>query len=185
MTDEELVVRARSGETRALAELMNRWAPRALALCHVHANRQAAPDLAQDSLLRAIRNLSQLKEPDHFGAWLRGIVKRVCFDWLQAKRRSMIPFSSLDHQAFDVKEVVEENHRHEQQASDLQEACAELPEECREVLRLYYSSKMTYQQLGDILEVSAATINARLTKARALLRTRLMPRLLHRMETRS
>ena len=57
MTDGELVRRARSGEARALAELMNRWAPRTLALCHVHANRQAAPDLAQESLLRAIRNL--------------------------------------------------------------------------------------------------------------------------------
>jgi len=181
MTDGELVVRARSGETRALAELMNRWAPRALALCHVHANRQAAPDLAQESLLRAIRNLPQLKVPEQFGAWLRGIVKRVCFDWLDSKRRTMIPFSSLDDHAFDLPDVAEENHQQEQQALELQEACAELPDECREVIELYYSSKMTYQQLGDILEVSAATINARLTKARTLLRTRLMPR----VETRS
>jgi len=185
MTDGELVRRARSGEARALAELMNRWAPRALALCHVHSNRQAAPDLAQESLLRAIRNLSQLKAPEHFGAWLRGIVKRVCLDWLEAKRRTMIPFSSLDHSSFDVKDGSEDNHQLEQQASELKEACAQLPEECQEVLELYYSNKMTYQELGDILEVSAATINARLTKARTLLRERLMPRSLHRMEARS
>ena len=185
MTDGELVRRARSGEARALAELMNRWAPRALALCHVQANRQAAPDLAQESLLRAIRNLPQLKEPEHFGAWLRGIVKRVCFDWLDTKRRAMIPFSSLDHHAFDLPDLAEENHQLEQQAFELKEACAELPEECREVLELYYSSKMTYQELGDFLEVSAATINARLTKARTLLRERLTPRPLHRTETRS
>ena len=94
----------------------------------------------------------------------------------------MIPFSSLDKGAMDVREVADDDaNDQEQQLSELQEACAELPEEYKETLQLYYSSKMTYQELGDMLEVSAATINARLTKARMLLRERL----LSRMETRS
>jgi len=181
MTDGELVRRARTGEALALAELMSRWAPRALALCHVHSNRQAAADLAQDSLLRAIRNLSQLKSPELFGPWLRGIAKRVCYDWLENKRRTMIPFSSLEKGAMDVREVADDSNDQEEHLSELLDACAELPEECQETLQLYYSSKMTYQELGDMLEVSAATINARLTKARMLLRERL----LSRMETRS
>ena len=42
--------------------------------------------------------------------------------------------------------------------------------ECREILMLYYYSESTYQELADMLEVSAATVNARLTKARKLLR---------------
>jgi RNA polymerase sigma-70 factor (ECF subfamily) len=182
MTDGELVRRARTGEARALAELMSRWAPRALALCHVHSNRQAAADLAQESLLRAIRNLSQLKSPELFGPWLRGNAKRVCYDWLENKRRTMIPFSSLEKGGMDVREVVDvDSNEQEEQLSELQKACAELPEECQETLQLYYSGKMTYQELGDMLEVSAATINARLTKARMFLRERL----LSRMETRS
>lgn len=184
MTDGELVRQARSGETRALAELMSRWAPRALALCHVHANRQAAADLAQDSLLRAIRNLAQLKNPELFGPWLRGIVKRVCLDWIDAKRRTMIPFSSMNDKEFNVHELMQEQSEDSDQQAlneELQDAMTGLPNDCREVLHLYYSSKMTYQELGDILEVSAATINSRLTRARAFLRERLMPR----MESRS
>jgi RNA polymerase sigma-70 factor (ECF subfamily) len=184
MTDAELVRRARTGETRALAELMTRWAPRALALCHVHANRQAAADLAQDSLLRAIRNLPQLKTPDYFGAWLRGIVKRVCYDWMDNKRRTMIPFSAMSKAEFDVRELIQEQTDEEdrQEASDeLNEALSQLPDECREVVHLYYSSKFTYQELAEMLEVSAATINARLTRARTMLRERLIPR----VETRT
>ena len=114
----------------------------------------------------------------------RGIVKRVCFDWLDAKRRTMIPFSSISAAEFDVKDVAQENQQgecQEDQTADLHEAMSELPTECREVVQLYYSGKMTYQELGDMLDVSAATINARLTRARAMLRERLMPRL----ETRS
>lgn len=184
MTDGELVALARQGKAQALAELLNRWAPRALALCHVHANRQAAHDLAQDSLLRAIRNLQQLKSPDQFGPWLRGIVKRVCLDWIDSKRRSMIPFSTLEKGDFNVNEVPEqqpEQREDVEQQSELQEAINDLPLDCQEAIRLFYAGNMTYQEMGKLLDVSAATINARLTKARMLLRERLVPR----VETRT
>jgi RNA polymerase sigma factor (sigma-70 family) len=48
-----------------------------------------------------------------------------------------------------------------------------LPEEYRTVIMLYYYQDHTYRELGKLLGVSAATVNARLTKARSLLRTRL------------
>ena len=50
---------------------------------------------------------------------------------------------------------------------------ATLPEAYREVLLLYYYDDVTYQEVAEILGVSAATVNARLTKGRALLRERL------------
>ena len=48
-----------------------------------------------------------------------------------------------------------------------------LPAIYREVVLLYYHQKVTYQDLALLLDVSPATINARLTKARTLLRERL------------
>src|SRR5207245_11763611 len=59
---------------------------------------------------------------------------------------------------------------------ELQQLMAEveaLPEDYREVLMLYYYEDVTYRDLAQLLGVSVATINARLTKARALLRERL------------
>ena len=50
-----------------------------------------------------------------------------------------------------------------------------LPEDYREVLMLYYYEDVTYRDLAETLGVSAATINARLTKGRAMLRERLKP----------
>jgi RNA polymerase sigma factor (sigma-70 family) len=41
------------------------------------------------------------------------------------------------------------------------------------VVLLYYYEDLTYRELAEALGVSPATINARLTKARALLRVRL------------
>ena len=48
-----------------------------------------------------------------------------------------------------------------------------LPEDCRQVVMLYYYQDVTYRDLAQLLGVSASTINARLTKARTLLRKRL------------
>ena len=45
-----------------------------------------------------------------------------------------------------------------------------LPEALRQAVMLYYYDDVSYRELGELLGVSAATINARLTKARNLLR---------------
>jgi RNA polymerase sigma-70 factor (ECF subfamily) len=50
---------------------------------------------------------------------------------------------------------------------------AALPEAYREAILLYYYDDVTYQEMAAILGVSTATVNARLTKARAMLRERL------------
>jgi RNA polymerase sigma-70 factor (ECF subfamily) len=62
----------------------------------------------------------------------------------------------------------EAEHRHR-----LLAAIDELPVAYREVLLLYYYDDVTYQQLADMLSVSRATINLRLSKARAMLRNAL------------
>ena len=38
---------------------------------------------------------------------------------------------------------------------------------------LFYYSEMSYREIAGVLGVSSATVNARLTKARSLLRARL------------
>jgi DNA-directed RNA polymerase specialized sigma24 family protein len=40
---------------------------------------------------------------------------------------------------------------------------------------LFYYQKSSYRDIAHVLDVSPATVNARLTKARALLRARLSP----------
>src|SRR6516162_1349959 len=99
MTDGDLVRQARTGSHGALAELTNRWAKKVLALCHFHVgSAEAAADLAQEALMRSMKGLGTLTEPEKFGPWVRGIAKRVCLDWLKAKKRSAVPFSALNRE---------------------------------------------------------------------------------------
>jgi RNA polymerase sigma-70 factor (ECF subfamily) len=180
MSDGELVRLTLAGQTQAYEELVRRWAGRVTALCHARVGRAgAAEDMAQETLLRGFRSLRSLADPDKFGPWLSGIAVRACLDWLKAKERTQVPFSVLSRDG-DTEAVL--GNRAEVdgdavgQADEVKHLLAEverLPEECREVIMLYYYDDVTYRDLAQLLGVSPATINARLTRARSLLRERL------------
>jgi RNA polymerase sigma-70 factor (ECF subfamily) len=181
MTDGDLVRQTLAGRTAAYGELARRWSARILALCHAKAGRAHCEDLAQESLLRGFRALATLSEPEKFGPWLRGIAVRVCLDWLKARQTHQVSFGSMgDHSPedslADARCAPDEQVDHSEQLALLMNEVQSLPEEYREVLLLYYYQDATYRDLAEQLGVSSATINARLTKARAMLRERLRPK---------
>jgi RNA polymerase sigma-70 factor (ECF subfamily) len=180
MTDAELVRQALRGGTSAYEELVRRWSAPVLAVCHARIGRSdVAEDLAQETLLRGYSALRTLSQPEKFGPWLRGIARRVCLDWLKSKQSSQVLFSTLGPEglpeallAGDAEATVAETDRNDDIARLMAEIEA-LPLDYREVLMHYYYHDVTYRQLADLLGVSTATVNARLTKARAELRARL------------
>jgi RNA polymerase sigma-70 factor (ECF subfamily) len=182
MTDGELVRQTLAGRLAAYAELVERWSARILAICRSHAGRaDMAEDLAQESLVRGLQALSSLHDPEKFGPWLRGIAVRACLDWRKAKQSSQVPFSVLDTAAgkYDPAgngSVVDDEVERREDEERLRAAVEELPESYRETLLLYYCERVTYQDLAEVLGISRATINLRLTKARAMLREKLKPR---------
>ena len=180
MTDGELVRQARGGRGDAFAELVRRWAGRVTALCHAKVRRaDVADDLAQETLLRGFRALASLAEPDKFGPWLCGIALRTCLDWLKARERATVSFSALgshwdpddtlNHPTADHEAAVDRDDERRRLLAEVEA----LPEPQRQAVLLYYYEDLTYRELAKLLGVSTATINARLTQARARLRERL------------
>ena len=181
MMDGDLVRQALAGTTAGpdgYGQLARRWAPRVLAVCHARVGRAAAEDLAQEALLRGLRALPTLADPDKFGPWLLGIAARTCLDWLKSAKRTEVSLDALADDRggggrFAAPTDPAADDRRER-AERLMAEVERLPPAYREVLMLYYHQDCTYQELADLLGVSAATINARLTKGRAMLRERLM-----------
>ncbi len=176
MTDGELVRQTLSGETASYGPLARRWSARVLAVCHARVGRSHAEDLAQESLLRGLRALPTLDDPEKFGAWLTGIAVRTCLDWLKSAKRTEVSLDALtdtgghSFPAVSNQGECERRDRAEHLLSEIER----LPLPYRETIIHYYYKKCTYQELAELLGVSAATINARLTKARAMLRDRMI-----------
>ena len=178
ITDGDLVRRTLAGEREAIEVLVRRYSGRVLGICHAKVgSADAAEDLAQETLLRAFRALATLRDPEKWGAWLGGIARRVCLDYLKTRPRAPVLLGSSeiggDHPGLRLPRDRGPDTATESRIQDLMAEVEDLPEDQREVLTLYYTNDLTYQQLGEVLGVSAATVNARLTKARARLRARL------------
>jgi RNA polymerase sigma-70 factor (ECF subfamily) len=158
---------------------VRRWSARVLAICHAKVrSAHSAEELAQETLLRGLRGLGTLDDPAKFGPWLCGIATRACLDWLKSGQASQVSLDAMSNGHAD--NWVAQNGRtpDEAAANADDERCLlaevdNLPDAFREVILLYYYDDVTYQDLATILGVSAATVNARLTKARAMLRERL------------
>ena len=181
MTDGQLVRQALSGAASAYDTLVRRWAARVVGVCHARVGRAAAAeDLAQETLLRGLRALPTLAEPEKFGPWLCGIASRTCLDWLKRAERSEVSLAAASGGSEDgaarFAATGGDAAKDFERADDIDRLMREverLPEALREALMLYYYEDCTYQELAERLGVSAATINARLTQARMTLRARL------------
>ena len=46
-------------------------------------------------LLRGLRSLATLAEPEKFGPWLVGIAVRTCLDWLKSSQRSEVSLEAM------------------------------------------------------------------------------------------
>jgi RNA polymerase sigma-70 factor (ECF subfamily) len=176
MTDAELVRATLAGSRDAYAEIARRWAPRVTAVCHAKVRRSdVADDLAQETLLRGYKALASLSDPTKVGTWLMGIGMRASLDWLKARERSTLPFSGLGPEKSVESFMSRDDGDPAGDADERRKLMAEveaLPEPLRQAVMLYYYDDVSYRELGEMLGVSAATINARLTKARSILRQR-------------
>ncbi|MFO0982581.1 MAG: sigma-70 family RNA polymerase sigma factor [Planctomycetota bacterium] len=166
-SDADLVHATRSGRRDAYGLLVRRFAVKIRAVCMTRLGRLGpVDDMVQETFLRALRALDHLAEPDKFGSWLYGIALRTCMDWLKAKERTQVSLDATPHQPAAAPEPDERVQR-------LLEEVHALPEIYREVIVLFYYDRQSYQEMGDLLGITAAAVNARLTKARAMLRERL------------
>jgi RNA polymerase sigma-70 factor (ECF subfamily) len=178
-SDSDLVRLAQDGHLTAYEELVRRWSARVLAVCHAKVRSgHTAEELAQEALLRGLRALATLEDRAKFGPWLCGIASRVCLDWLKSHQSRQVSLDALSNGQADgwIAHGTQSPYETAAGADDQRRLLAEietLPEPYREVILLYYYDDVTYHDVATALGVSTATVNARLTKARAMLRERL------------
>jgi RNA polymerase sigma-70 factor, ECF subfamily len=176
MDDAALVRQVLAGNTEAYNDLVQRWAGRVTALCHARLGRaDLAEELAQETLVRGFEELKSLADPARFGPWLNGIAINTCRDWFKSHQNGQVHFSALP-EGPPVKSGGPNPLEEAERADDiarLMQVVETLPEEYRVVLMLFYYEKASYRDIANLLDVSPATVNARLTKARALIRARL------------
>ena len=179
MSDHEpdcaLVQQAKGGNRDAFVRLMKRHANEAYLDCLAEFGRVPdRDDLAQELALRALRALPTLRSPERFGPWLSGIALNICRHWFHRDRKRR-PLDDPNDVADPGNNTGEPAVDHTDELRHLMARVQALPEEYRTTLLEYYRQDITYAGLAEQLNVTRATVNFRLCKAREMLRQCLGP----------
>ena len=130
----------------------------------------AADDAAQETFVRATRQLESLRDRQALTAWLYRIATHVCLD--RIRRRARDRTIGAEDEPYDLDQAEDDAPSLEQiiERSDMS-ACVQryldgLSDSYRAVILLHDLDGLTGPQIAEILRVSLATVKIRLHRAR-------------------
>lgn len=180
MDERQLVELAGAGNEDAFEQLVKAHEARVYHLAlRMTGDRETAFDLTQETFLKAWHAIGMFQFDSKFSTWLCRIASNTCIDHLRRKRRYQTvsltdPEESraldLPDSSFDPAVLTE---RAQDREAVLQ-ALEQLPVEYRTVLSLRALEDMSYEEIGQVLDMNPGTVKSRIFRAREKMRQLLL-----------
>lgn len=184
MEEQLLIRRAKKGEMAAFEELVTLYEQRIYRLAlRWSANEQDACDISQEVFLRMYRSIVSFKGESAFSTWLYRITTNVCVDF--SRKSAGKTTASLDgDEETPAQQVADTNPASNPESAllnrelseELAAALRQLSVEHRQIVLLRDVSGLSYQEIGQALELTEGTVKSRLARARKHLRDILLSR---------
>jgi len=167
----DLVEKAKAGDHEAFSELGRLWVDKLYAIAFlILRDPDRAGDATQEALVACWRDIRGLRDPDHFGGWLRRILIRSCYREARQERTrrrfelQVTPLAmgeSLDHAStLADRDQIEHCFRY-------------LDPEQRALIALYYYDGLSLQETAEALGLPVGTVKSRLHRTTQALRASL------------
>ncbi len=174
-----VVARAKCGDEDAFHLIFNRYGRPVLSFIHnLVQNRELAEELAQETFVRAHRNLGSLRDEMKLSTWLFGIARNVVRESArQARRDEMkIGLDEPESQRLESKTVLPEGAILDRELTEtIQNALLALDEDKRVVFSLKIFQEKSYEEISAITGHSIGKLKTDLHRARLEMRKRIAP----------
>jgi RNA polymerase sigma-70 factor (ECF subfamily) len=177
--EKELIRKAGQGDEEAFEQLVRQHQKMVYNLClRMTGDREESFDLAQESFLKAWHAISLFQYDCKFTTWLCRITSNTCIDHLRKqKRKKQISLTQLDDEDTPYERLIADDSQDPalllQRAEDhrqVQAVFARLPEQDRLILSLRAVEDMSYQEIGEALDLKPGTVRSRIARAREKVR---------------
>lgn len=182
--DVRLVRETLSGDDNAYKKLMEKYVKIAGSIAYsVVGDFHIAADVIQEAFTKVYHHLPRLKNPATFRTYLAGAVRSSALDWVRRRkalrRGGAVTFSEYAEEPPELPTEDSVNRtllagiEKTQNYGQLLTLIDSLPEHYREVFILKHIEKIKYREIAEILGTTVGAVEARLFRARRMLRTRL------------
>ncbi len=132
-------------------------------------NAAIADDLVQETLLKALKNTRQLRDPNLLNSWAFSIMANCWRDHFR-QHTEMEDIDELEDFRCATQITPEDDHSQSQIVSGVRGAIARLPMGQRQVLTLVDLEGFPYIEVANILSIPIGTVMSRLCRARQSLK---------------
>ena len=171
--DRVLVERAMAGDRGAFNELASVSVARLYGLAMlILRDPDRASDATQEALIAAWRDLSALRDPDRFDAWVHRIFVRACHEEARRERRRRtveiheIPLERVDTHAVDELPAFIDRDQ-------LERGFQRLSVEERAIIVLHHVEGFPLAAIADVLAIPIGTVKSRLHRSLQTMRAAL------------
>jgi RNA polymerase sigma-70 factor, ECF subfamily len=176
--EEELLNRARRGDSAAFEELIRPHLPSLRRFVYSFARRwHDADDLAQEALIKAFRTFASFEGRSSLSTWLYTVTRNVCHDHYRGKlAKERGRESPLDDVYQDERDSQHTLLGAKSDSEALWAAVKSLDPEFRVAIVLFDIEGLSYEEVARIERVPVGTVRSRLSRGRAKLKLLLADR---------
>jgi RNA polymerase sigma factor (sigma-70 family) len=170
--DVDLVAAVRRGDDTAFEHLYQRYHGRVTAyVARMVGCREHAEEIAQEAFISALRRLRETEQAIAFKAWIYGIARNGAIDHLRARSRrgTEVGFDNIEgiaeprHMTSPSPDAAVES---KQALRDLQGAFGGLSEAHHQILLMRELEGLSYDQIGERLDMTRSQVESTLFRAR-------------------
>ena len=163
--------------TRLIEQLTNTVGSIALAITK---DLDSSDDVCQKVFIKVWREIDQLKENISFLPWVRQITRYTALNHIRDEKVNRNvkgdETDTLLATLMDPSHTADEHLLREEQNVLIKTLLAELPDESREIVLLYYREQQSSQSVALLLGLNETTVRKRLSRVRALIKSQILTR---------
>jgi len=158
-------------DTIAQHTLFEKYAGILMTICRRYAGDQhEAEDMLQEAFISIFSHINQFKFAGSFEGWLKRITVNAAIKILQKRKIKVTGITHDQHELIspDINIISDLN------TEDLLKLINQLPDGYRIIFNLYVIEGHSHHEIADILKIKSATSRSQLSKARAILKDKII-----------
>ena len=173
-TLENLILKAQRGDKVALETIIKQEQNNIYTtLFYLKKDDLDLSDIMQDVLIKLVKRIRQLKNPNYFKTWLNQIIINSYYDYLRKNKKKIVTFDPFK-QNEDVEFEIPDHSTNPQNRllySELdliiKNAIENLPLQYKIPIALREIQGLSYDEISSITNTSIGTVKSRISRARA------------------
>ncbi len=188
LIEKQLVKKSLQGDIQAFEQLVLNYQNKIYALAYRYmGNEEDAYDISQEVFLKAYRSLQTFEGTSSFGTWIYRVATNVCLDELRRRKNKIVPFSldealaTKDGDEVDI-EIADKSpppdilYEKKEFSQYIQTLLDEMKPEHKNIIILRDIMELSYEEITGVLNCSIGTVKSRLSRARNVLKEKLLLR---------